>query len=44
MTEGKAVIYLGIVGAEPADFPLGGASADGTHRAYHGTVLHQALL
>lgn len=43
MTERKAIIHLGIVGAEPADFALGRASADGTHGADHGTVLHQAL-
>ena len=44
MTKGKAVIHLGIVGTEPTDFPLGRASADGTHGTYHGAVLHQALL
>lgn len=44
MAKGKAVIYLGIVGTEPADLPLGRASADRTHGTYHSTVLHQTLL
>ena len=43
VAEGKAVIYLGIVGTEPADLPLGRASADRTHRAHHSAVLHQAF-
>ena len=43
MTERKAVVHLGIVGAEPAYLALGRASADGAHGADHGTVLHQAL-
>ena len=44
MAKGKAIIYLGIVGTEPADLPLGRASADRTHGTYHGAVLHQTLL
>lgn len=44
MAKGKAVIHLGIVGTEPADLPLGRASANRTHGTYHGTILHQTLL